>query len=121
MLVKSSVLNTMQILGFMFLRRWTCLIWDSKVGEALEARSKAELLYSGKVSVIFPNSLFLKPHTKKSPQGNHYSRGVSSILRRDVRLANKDVLVVGVESDILFPVWQQREIADVLMEKQCFR
>ena len=36
--------------------------------KALEARSKAELLYSGKVSVIFPNSLFLKPHTKKSPQ-----------------------------------------------------
>ncbi|KAI5962201.1 cys2 [Candida pseudojiufengensis] len=32
------------------------------------------------------------------------------------RLANKDVLVIGVESDILFPVWQQREIADVLLE-----
>lgn len=30
------------------------------------------------------------------------------------KIANKKVLVVGVESDILFPVWQQREIADVL-------
>ncbi|KAK6197587.1 Alpha/Beta hydrolase protein [Scheffersomyces amazonensis] len=30
------------------------------------------------------------------------------------RIAHKDVLVIGVESDILFPVWQQREIADVL-------
>lgn len=30
------------------------------------------------------------------------------------KISHKDVLVVGVESDILFPVWQQREIADVL-------
>lgn len=30
------------------------------------------------------------------------------------KISSKDVLVVGVESDILFPVWQQREIADVL-------
>lgn len=30
------------------------------------------------------------------------------------KIADKKVLVVGVESDILFPVWQQREIADVL-------
>lgn len=30
------------------------------------------------------------------------------------KISNKDILVVGVESDILFPVWQQREIADVL-------
>lgn len=30
------------------------------------------------------------------------------------KIANKKVLVIGVESDILFPVWQQREIADVL-------
>lgn len=34
------------------------------------------------------------------------------------RLANKDVLVIGVESDILFPVWQQREIANVLRENK---
>ncbi|EGV65278.1 homoserine O-acetyltransferase [Yamadazyma tenuis ATCC 10573] len=30
------------------------------------------------------------------------------------KISHKDVLVVGVESDILFPVWQQREIFDVL-------
>ena len=30
------------------------------------------------------------------------------------KIAHKDLLVVGVESDILFPVWQQREIADVI-------
>lgn len=30
------------------------------------------------------------------------------------KISHKDVLVVGVESDILFPVWQQREIAEVL-------
>lgn len=32
------------------------------------------------------------------------------------RIAHKDILVVGVESDILFPVWQQREIANVLKD-----
>lgn len=30
------------------------------------------------------------------------------------KIAHKDVLIVGVESDILFPVWQQREIHEVL-------
>lgn len=30
------------------------------------------------------------------------------------KISHKDILVIGVESDILFPVWQQREIADVL-------
>lgn len=30
------------------------------------------------------------------------------------KIADKKVLVIGVESDILFPVWQQREIANVL-------
>lgn len=30
------------------------------------------------------------------------------------KIAHKDILVVGVESDILFPVWQQREIVSEL-------
>lgn len=30
------------------------------------------------------------------------------------KFSHKDVLIIGVESDILFPVWQQREIFDVL-------
>lgn len=34
------------------------------------------------------------------------------------KLADSNCLVVGVESDILFPVWQQREIADVLMKNR---
>ena len=32
------------------------------------------------------------------------------------KLANKDVLVIGVESDILFPAWQQREIVQMLQQ-----
>ncbi|GEQ71268.1 hypothetical protein JCM33374_g4949 [Metschnikowia sp. JCM 33374] len=32
------------------------------------------------------------------------------------KISHKDILVVGVESDILFPVWQQREIASSLRE-----
>lgn len=36
-------------------------------------------------------------------------------LREGLRkISHKNILVVGVESDILFPVWQQREIAEVL-------
>lgn len=30
--------------------------------------------------------------------------------------AHKDILVIGVESDILFPAWQQREISELLKE-----
>ncbi|OBA20143.1 homoserine acetyltransferase [Metschnikowia bicuspidata var. bicuspidata NRRL YB-4993] len=30
------------------------------------------------------------------------------------KISHKNILVVGVESDILFPVWQQREIASLL-------
>ncbi|ODV95625.1 hypothetical protein PACTADRAFT_34184 [Pachysolen tannophilus NRRL Y-2460] len=30
--------------------------------------------------------------------------------------SNKDILVIGVESDILFPAWQQREIVDLLRQ-----
>lgn len=30
------------------------------------------------------------------------------------KISHKDIMVVGVESDILFPVWQQREVAQVL-------
>lgn len=38
-------------------------------------------------------------------------------LKRGIsKISHKEVLVVGVESDILFPVWQQREIADVLKD-----
>lgn len=38
-------------------------------------------------------------------------------LRKGIsKIANKDILVIGVESDILFPVWQQREIANVLRD-----
>ncbi|ESW96161.1 hypothetical protein KL918_000109 [Ogataea parapolymorpha] len=32
------------------------------------------------------------------------------------KLAAKEVLVIGVESDILFPAWQQREMADLLRQ-----
>ncbi|CAN3354057.1 hypothetical protein DICA3_B00606 [Diutina catenulata] len=40
-------------------------------------------------------------------------------LRRGMaRLRDIDCLVVGVESDILFPVWQQREIAEVLQHNK---
>jgi len=34
------------------------------------------------------------------------------------KISHLDVLVVGVESDILFPVWQQREIAEVLVSNK---
>ena len=86
--------------------------------KALEARSKAELLYSGKVSSDIPKLAIPEtPYQEKSTKAiTTVEEGLLDLKKGMSRLANKDVLVVGVESDILFPVWQQREIADVLME-----
>lgn len=39
---------------------------------------------------------------------------LEDLKRGMAKVSHKNVLVVGVESDILFPVWQQREIAEVL-------
>lgn len=86
--------------------------------KALEARSKAELLYSGKVSSDIPKLAIPEtPYQEKSTKAiTTVEEGLLDLKKGMSRLANKDVLVVGVESDILFPVWQQREIAEVLME-----
>jgi homoserine O-acetyltransferase len=42
------------------------------------------------------------------------AESLGDLERGMAKIAHKDIMVVGVESDILFPVWQQREIAEVL-------
>lgn len=42
------------------------------------------------------------------------AESLGDLARGMAKIAHKDIMVVGVESDILFPVWQQREIAEVL-------
>lgn len=56
------------------------------------------------------------PYKEKSthPTKHTVEESLEDLKRGMRKMANKDVLVVGVESDILFPVWQQREIANVL-------
>ncbi|CAK7903251.1 hypothetical protein CAAN1_07S06590 [[Candida] anglica] len=57
------------------------------------------------------------PYEEKSNSDTLSAEESLNDLRRGMsRIAHKDILVVGVESDILFPVWQQREIADVLKD-----
>ncbi|KAI0462894.1 hypothetical protein LJB42_003698 [Komagataella kurtzmanii] len=63
-------------------------------------------------------SLPSTPYEEKPRKGR---RATPEESRRDLleglkTLAHKDVLVIGVESDILFPAWQQREISDLLTE-----
>ncbi|KAI3403008.2 cys2 [Candida oxycetoniae] len=59
-----------------------------------------------------------KPYEEKSKPPKNYTveESLQDLKKGMRKMANKDVLVIGVESDILFPVWQQREIANVLLE-----
>ena len=57
-----------------------------------------------------PANTSLKPH----PPPNNPPPHLSDLASGMRRLANIPTLVLGVQSDILFPVEQQREIADAL-------
>lgn len=86
--------------------------------KALDARSRAELKHKGTISdEVAKLTIPEVPYQEKSTKAmTTVEEGLLDLKKGMTRLANKDVLVIGVESDILFPVWQQREIADVLME-----
>lgn len=85
---------------------------------AKEKRSSTESEYlkgvydsfvASEVCIKAPNDVeSIKRRTKTQEQeADDLLRGMSPI-------ASKEVLVIGVKSDILFPHWQQQEIADVL-------
>ena len=57
-----------------------------------------------------PNSIAQKSH----PPPNNPPPHLSDLASGMRRLANTPTMVLGVQSDILFPVEQQREIADAL-------
>lgn len=57
-----------------------------------------------------PETPYQETHTSTETPEQSYEDLVTGLSK----LKNIDVLVVGVESDILFPVWQQREIYEVL-------
>ncbi|KAI5954524.1 cys2 [Candida jiufengensis] len=94
---------------------------ESTRSKAIADRKRSELKYKGEQSndsgeyEVVPE----EPYEEKSTNSPRLSveeslQDLKNGMQR--RLANKDVLVIGVESDILFPVWQQREIADVLLD-----
>lgn len=54
-----------------------------------------------------------EPYTEK-PRDSITRPSQADLVEGLQPMANHDTLVLGVESDILFPIWQQREIRDVL-------
>lgn len=91
--------------------------------KALKSREQAESIYFGENVSDYdleykPNSVceFTKPIPSKRARRFTPEEAKQDLLEGLSNLANKDVLVIGVESDILFPAWQQREIAETLKQ-----
>lgn len=88
---------------------------------AIEERQRSEKRYKSASGVPKEYDVVPKePYQEKKTTSKFSVEESLEDLKRGMqkRLANKDVLVIGVESDILFPVWQQREIANVLKENE---
>lgn len=87
---------------------------------ALATRDRAELAYINQhpnASEVAANFVPKVPYKEKvSKEDITPDEALSDLAKGLEKMATKDVLVIGVESDILFPVWQQREVADLLME-----
>lgn len=83
--------------------------------KAKKNRSEAERRFSEK-SIDTPyESVPEEPYQEKINKATTTPQEALEDLKKGFeRIAHKQFLVIGVESDILFPVWQQREIADVL-------
>ncbi|WPK22900.1 hypothetical protein PUMCH_000121 [Australozyma saopauloensis] len=83
--------------------------------KAFEVRSKNEEQFFNEVSETLQETLPKEPYQEKIKKATETPEESWKDLQNGMKkIANKKVLVIGVESDILFPVWQQREIADVL-------
>ncbi|KAG0672840.1 hypothetical protein C6P40_004166 [Pichia californica] len=89
--------------------------------KAFKSRCQSENIYSGEIipesnlefksnnSCNFNNPIKTKNSRRFTPD-----EAQEDLLNGLSKFAHKDVLVIGVESDILFPAWQQKEIADIL-------
>lgn len=91
--------------------------------KAMKSRNQIEDIYYGQE--INEDKLEYKQNSKcnfDEPIQTKKSRRLSAdeskqdLLNGLSKFSHKDVLVVGVESDILFPAWQQTEIASLLKE-----
>ncbi|VEU19504.1 DEKNAAC100666 [Brettanomyces naardenensis] len=85
-----------------------------------ERRFKGENISSGEL-VYKPSAFCEYEHPMEE---NHRTRRFTPEQSKEdlveglSRIADKEVLVVGVESDILFPAWQQMEIFNLLREAE---
>ena len=94
---------------------------DSTRSRALKERQRSEQEYKSSASLSEKyDAVPREPYKEKKTVSKFTVEESLEDLKKGMqkRLANKDVLVIGVESDILFPVWQQREIANVLRENK---
>ncbi|GME86191.1 unnamed protein product [Ambrosiozyma monospora] len=88
--------------------------------KALKSRKQAEQIFNGEE--IDSRHLEYKPlelcTAEQKQRGRKFTieEAKEDLLQGLSKFAHKDVLVVGVESDILFPAWQQREIFTLLQE-----
>ncbi|ODQ67833.1 homoserine acetyltransferase [Nadsonia fulvescens var. elongata DSM 6958] len=70
---------------------------------------------SGRKSAIQANECALpKTPYREQPRTKVTSLTISDLVDGMLPLTDHKVLVIGVESDLLFPAWQQREIAEVI-------
>lgn len=84
--------------------------------KALIRRRQAEVSYNS--SNFIPQSAIPpEPYQDKNiSKPTNPEESLADLRKGLEKIAHKKFLVIGVESDILFPVWQQREIAQVLRE-----
>lgn len=86
--------------------------------KAEKRRSQAEQNYLAEQQEV-TSSIPNEPYKEKS--GSNMVTPAEALADLELgleKIAHKDILVIGVESDILFPVWQQREIASVLKKNK---
>ncbi|KAK6455583.1 Alpha/Beta hydrolase protein [Scheffersomyces xylosifermentans] len=89
----------------------------SNRSKAAKTRAATEEAYYGHSNISEHFSVPQEPYKEKVGSATITPEDSLEDLRKGMsKIAHKDILVIGVESDILFPVWQQREIADVLKQ-----
>ncbi|ODV85771.1 hypothetical protein CANARDRAFT_140731 [[Candida] arabinofermentans NRRL YB-2248] len=91
---------------------------------AIKSRKQSEEAFAG--TLISDDELIYKrfdscEFTEPVKENNRSRRLTAEEAKKDLmeglsKFAHKDVLIIGVESDILFPAWQQREISELLTE-----
>ena len=91
--------------------------------KAFKSRNQSEDIYFGadikdyELEYVSNDSCsFTKPIETKRQRRFTPEESKQDLLQGLSKFSNKDILVIGVESDILFPAWQQREIVQMLQQ-----